>query len=508
MVDAYPTPSRREALQALQARYSSLFPAAHVPGLELFAVQPGAAMEHSFQTYIEHLEATVEHKVLREYWSTAEVPSAFLTDAVTLGDPLAYSDGSVNEMFLHTLALKDARLVALTDGRADAEHKSQALRVTDREHPKTLNNALFEFTAEVIIARILNFLVTAFPYTVTPHFTTFLGCFRANARLLGDRKGGERVFAMYERAHNSLNRQFDEEFRAGTACPLRLGARLFAIIFSLAAASHTTGFSHNDLGLRNIMERAVDGTAYAGAHWAYKLRNVPRYVILPPEAHADQMVEIIDFGRSTFTPVEPDSPTSTNALRFVYDVGEMLTDLVDLYHESAPRSRRCDPVNALIIAVAERIAVWPKRQQKGASVALARDIYERWHTDDPVAGLGFLFKAFFHVPAPAGVIPLVVAIAPSENLLAVVPIGEPLTAELARIWGAVAGARANSSNRCRTCAAPAVHVTEGGKHGFCGVDCYHVFYNQRGNKRKREDEEAMTTGNRKKMKTDKTKNFL
>jgi hypothetical protein len=276
------------------------------------------------------------------------------------------------------------------------------------------------------------------------------------------------------------------------------------IIFTLATASHTVGFSHNDLALRNIMERAVDGTAYAGAHWAYKLRNVPRYVILPPEAHANQMVEIIDFGRSTLTNVEPDSPTSANALRFVYDVGEMLTDLVDLYHESAPRSRRGDPVNALIIAVGERIAAWPKRQQKGADVALARDIYERWHTDDPIAGLGFLFKAFFHVPAPAGVTPLVVAIAPSENLLAVVPAGEPFIAELARIWGVVAGARrASSSNRCRTCAAPATHVTEGGKHGFCGVDCYHVFYSQ-GGKRKREDEESEDRGNSKKMRRDTT----
>jgi hypothetical protein len=504
MTDAYPTLSRREALQGLQASYPSLFPAMHVSGLELFAVQAGGAMEHGgVQAFFDHLEVAVEHKVLREYWPlVVSTTNAFLADAVTLGEQLVYNDGSANEMLLHTLRLKDTRLVALTDGRAEAVLKSQALRVTDREFPKTLNNALFEFTAEVIVARLLNFLVTAYPHTVTPHFTTFLGCFRQNVRILGT-KGGERVFAMYERAHISLQRQLEQEFRAGTACPRRLGARLFAIIFSLAAASHIAGFSHNDLALRNIMERAVGGTVYAGAHWAYKLRDVPCYVIVPPEAHGDQMVEIIDFGRATLTNVEPDSPTSTNALRFVYDVGEMLADLVDLYHETAPRSRRGDPVNALVIAVAERIAAWPKRQQKDASVTLARAIYDKWHTDDAVAGLGFLFGAFFHMPAPPGVTPLVVAIAPSDNLLTV-GREEPLVAELARIWHVAGAHRAYAPNRCRTCASPATHVTENGKHGFCGMDCYHVFYGQRKRKRDEEDEDDNVQKKKKKSRRDET----
>lgn len=491
MTDAYPTRVRQEALQVLQASYPAQFPVAHVAALELFAVQPGDAMERDgVQAYTDYLEDAVEHKVLHEYWSSA----TGLNGTVALGEQLVYSDGSVNAIRLHALTLNDARLIALTDGSARAVLKSQELRVTDREQPKTLNNALFEFTTEVIVARLLNLLVTAYPHTVTPHFTTFLGCFKAN----------KRAHAAYERADISLQRRMEHEFRAGTACPRRLGARIFAIVFSLAAAAHAFGFSHNDLGLRNIMERAVEpGMAYASAHWAYKLRDVPRYVIVPPEAHGNQMVEIIDFGRASLTAVAPDAPTSSIALRFAYDVGEMLTDVVDLYNENAPRARRGDPLSALIIAIAARLVTWPKRggARTGAPLALAREIYTKWHTNDPVAGLGFLFESFFHVPAPDGVLPVIVGIAPSDNVLACVD-NDPFVTELARIWRVeAAGRRPYSPKRCRTCASVAANVTENGKHGFCDVDCYHVFYAAKRKRDEAEEEEGQRTSKRKRMDT-------
>lgn len=499
MTDARPTWARKDALLSMQARFPSLFPVKHVQALESYTVKPGPAMEEGgIQAYVDYLEVTVAHHILRDSWpkeGDAEI-TAFLTDAITLGEKLTYSDGSVNEMRVHTLALKDGSMMTLADECTEAVLKSQELRVTDREAPKTMNNALFEFTTDVIIARLLNLLLTVYPHTVTPHFTTFFGCFRRSAKLVDatSRPGTERVYSAFERGHVSLHVQLEREYASASGvCPTRLKARLFAIISALAAASHVLGISHNDLALRNIMERNVTDTAYAGAHWAYKLRNVPRYFVVPPTAHAGHMIKIIDYGRATITESEPDSANSANALRFAYDVRELLNDLLELHVMRVTDQKRADPLNVLMAQITTRIATWPQRPHSESdpnlredAKAAAQEIYQKWHTDDAAFGLGFLF-ADFRIAAPAGVTPIVVSIAPNENILRATK--DPFALELARIWGVeapAAGKRiAYSVQSCRTCASPSTHATENGKHGFCGTDCYRVFYGKL--KRKRSD---------------------
>lgn len=492
MTDAHPTWARGEALAALQARFPSLFSGDHIQALESYTVRPGRAMESGgIDAYVSHLEATVAHHTLRDCWPKEEREAqlhAFLTEVVTLGEKLVYSDGSVNEMLLHVLTVKDASMMALADGSTEAVLKSQELRVTDRESPKTMNNALFEFTTEVIIARLLNLLLTAYPHTVTPHFTAFFGCFRESAKLV-DVRGRERVYSMFERGHVSLRLRLEQEYASvGGVCTARLKARLFAVISALAAASHVLGISHNDVALRNIMERNVTGTAYEGAHWAYKLRNVPRYFIVPPTAHAAHMIKIIDYGRASVTESEPDSVNSTNALRFAYDVWEFLDDLLELHSMRVTNNDRNAPLNVLMTQISSRIATWPHRplpesdlKLREGAVSAAQEIYHKWHTDDPAFGLGFLF-ADFRNAAPPGVTPVIVSVAPNENVLRVTK--DPLVLELARVWGTETVPCANSVRQCRTCASPSAHATENGKHGFCGADCYRVFYGRLKRKRR------------------------
>jgi hypothetical protein len=476
MTNAYPTEARRAALTALQAQFAFLFPAAHAdPGLEAFAVVPGAAMEQSYQTYFDFVEATVKPRQVLDMWPVMDESEidTFFSEAVALDGPLPYKDPSVNAVVLHALTLKDARLVTLADGGTSAVLKSQPYRGTAKAHPGTLNNALFEFTTEVIMARLLNALVTAFPYTVTPHFATFLGCFRsATLTKAKKKKKGARVFALFERAHVSLNTLLEDLFEQEAITPAQLGALVFMVLFTLAAASHVAGAALNDMHLGNVMVRYVTGTKYAGAHWAYKLLGEARYVILPPSAHGNRMVEIIDLGRATLTDAEPDSASSTNAHRFVQDVLTMLEDVLATYQDVCQPEAGGGSVRDVMDQLNARYRHW---KTAGHTPEGARAIYQKWHTNDAQYGLGFLFAAFVGVPAPRGVQPLIVGITPSDNLLAVAD--DALATQLARLWKVPRReARAYSPERCRVCASPAVHTTEEKTLGFCGLDCFQVHY--------------------------------
>jgi hypothetical protein len=479
MTDAYNPTLRLSALKRVQTTHPFLFPAAHVKsGLGTFAIGPGESLDKSMDEYVQFIDDTYTKKDLLAMWPKIEKRAldAFLSTAISVDKQLTYNDTSINEMILYAVTLKDRDLITLADDRHEAVLKSQRERASDLARPETINNAFFEFTNEVIVSRLLNSLVTSFKHTVTPHYTTFLGCFKSND--LPKKGNGAHVFALYERAKLSLKDYVVEHFKHNTLDPAKFGVIIFTTVSALAASSHVLGKAHNDLHLGNIMMREVANTKYADSHWAYKLRDMIQYIIIPPTMHDNLMVEIIDEGRATLTTVEPDSPGSQNALRFVLDVRHMLEDVVRMYleHRTKPVAK---PIADVMTKIESLLVKWPLRttspRKREKDTMVVNAIYRGWHNEE---FLGFLFYHFMGKKAPTNIKPLVVSITPEENILAHAG-DDPMVAELATLWKIPQGMkRAYSVLNCRTCTSPSQYATENQTHGFCGVDCYNVFYGE------------------------------
>jgi hypothetical protein len=503
--EAYAPEKRRAALLALQERYPALFPSVHAaPGLDKYAVKPGDAMEISSSKYfaavdenkfeslvdmwpqapVSYLASFLETLFDLAWWrkkqqQQQEKPIAptivqdttnLLTAGMTVEKQLTYADSSINAMVLYAVTFKDPDLIALADGRNRGVVKSQTFVLESPLKAGTVNNSLFEFTNEVIVSRLLNALVTAFKHTATPHFTTFLGCFKSDGSddtAIG--KGQMRVFAVYERA----NRSFYDLLEGGNLEVDHLACLLFQVIFSLAVANFTLGYSHNDLHCGNVMVRDVDGTRYQDRCWAYKMRKDATFKYIDAAFHHNQMVEIIDEGRATLTAKEPESPGCSNRLRFAYDVEHLLRHTLKEYtHKNSFSDRERDVLRTLrkVRDCLPNKNKKPIVREYPPRAEVAHAFYTLWHTDDPTYGLGPAFEAFLNTRKQGR--PLVVAIAPNDTILTV---NEPMAADLPRIWGIQQGMK-RAAFSCRTCLAPAAYATENQTHFFCGRDCYHVFY--------------------------------
>lgn len=475
--DEFVTWGRRVALQRLQADYPALFPAAHLdPGLRRFASDPALPMAKGSEQdkYFDHVWNGYKPEELEAMWAFAPPgPSvlqflkqllflgplvenerdAYLARSVVVEGRLKYSDSSVNEMALYAIGFVDDRLVALADGRKKGIIKAQQYRLLDADG--TINNALFEFTNEVIVSRLLNTLVTAFKYTATPHFTTFLGCFRSsNLSGLSWFSGPSFVYAAYERADRSVGWLLE---RGHVSLDL-FRSLLFQVAYTLHVASYTLGYAHNDLHPGNVMVRDVTGTRYADCVWAYKLRDRAEYVFIEPAYHDNLMVEIIDQGRATINAHAPEAPASLHRENFAVDVrtfGE--TCIMDLPFKQAAEI-------ADLQLVLQKLPTNSKPRTRAKVVS--REFYANWLTSVPT-----LFKPFtdYVVPGAPGLLPpIVVGIAPADTLAS--QPDEPFAVALGDLWQLGRGMkRTRGMNACVTCLAPAA-----GPHTFCGPDCERV----------------------------------
>jgi hypothetical protein len=504
--DAYASETRRDALRRVEERHPALFSPKQIePGLKRYAIAPSAAMEKHLDTYWQFIDAlpfsatalgdiwpdsgnagdnsdsvlTSFLNMFRRWWSPLDQLSS-VTEDLNVEAALGYdANTSLNAVSLYRASLIHEDLITLADGRRDAIIKSQRYIVDEPGYEGHLNHSLFEFNNEVVVSRLLNTLVTAWPHTVTPHFTTFLGAFQKT------HLGETRVFAVYERAHETLK----EALRRNLPWDM-LGAILFQLMSTFAAASTTLGYAHNDAHLGNVMLRKVDGTRYANAMWAYKLRGVDRFIFIPPELHYNHMVEIIDQGRATIGEYAPNDIRSTHALRFAYDMRNMLGHLINALAE---RETENDPLLKLLytryLNIPRRTEDSPlvapglyniddtaPRHTRNGNLLAAHTLLTRWATDDPDYGFAEFFKPFIHLTGGVAKRPLVVSVAPGDTILSV---RDPMTEILAGIWGVPTHTMTDVSfSKCKTCFSEAKFTTEERKFGFCGKDCYRVFYGE------------------------------
>jgi len=492
--DARAVAGRKAAWLHLVKTYPKLFPATLVtPGLRQFAVGPSAGFRKGYDGYwaytpanIEAMWTEVDSSLFSQFlklfmqleptdglffsllWGQEKSDmDVYLMDAATFGQPLGFTDGSANNMQLYALTLKDPTLIAMADERTGAVIKAQPLIAAEPKYPGEANASMLEFTNEVVVSRLLNTLVTAWPHTATPHFTAFLGCFKRRGvpDAIRPMFQSSRVFAVYERANTSFT-----SIVSGDKPPSAyFNALIFQALFTLEVAAYTLGYAHNDLHTGNIMVRDVTGTRYADRVWAYKLRGRPGFWFIHPAAHQNKMVEIIDQGRATIEAVPPEHIDSAYKENFANDVRRLFANLL---------------LNLPQLAACKRIVdLLPDHDGPRAPNAHSRLFYERWFTDDPTYGLqGVLTRSGIspNGPAQGEEPPIVVAIAP-EDTLATRP-DEPMAVELGNIWGLAQGMKRTRRMdeqylACVTCRAPAYHALhkEGKEVGFCGRDCARVY---------------------------------
>ncbi len=521
--DEYLPALRQAAFARLRGKHPGLFPSRFVTGVEEYAVRPGAAMAKSLFDWHEYVTAHTTPDALAAMWPMTDqedVDRFFAADSVARGEALGLVDDSINKMSLIAANLIDSDMCVLADGRSNCIIKSQPLATRDPKHRRLMNPALHEFTNEVIVSRMLNGLVTSFPHTVTPHFTTFLGCF-ATPDLLKHRSGEKdmRVYSVFERANKSVALLLKENLRSGDPLTAqRFGGICFQTASALAAGLAVAGVAHNDLHAGNVMVRDVTGTLYANRPWWYKLQDIPEYRSAPPGLHENNMVEIIDLGRATVTSETPDSHAAH--ARFLADVRVFLAAVAKV----AEKNPVADPgISAYFAAMAAFVATMPgeylddpkmyivagKETSVQATKAWAAHFWTKWSTDDPTYGLGFLFNQFmpptpattvtwveyivdmvkvfiYRAPANTALKPVAVSIVPGpEETLA--STNHEMAPTLRRLWklqepateepdGRRIRPRRRSFGACRTCASkPRFETADAHAHPFCGHHCYEVF---------------------------------
>ncbi len=519
----YSPMARRKAFVRFQKRHALLFPEWHFDEetMRIFCMEPSKYA--NLQTYWTYVDKA--HPALLSYWQstvTSETIQRLLQTELSIEriiKPGDYNDTSINGMWLYTVRMQsDATLkdlLPMTDGRRLLIIKSQALAddvdrvipenwadgLTPEQHEfrRLLNRATyhgyhagFEFTNEIILTRLLNTLVTGFRYTVTPHFTTFLGSFVGGEILneTGEQdKKSRRLHAIYERADRSLKdvtNDYDTE-------PMPLGefaALLFQVLTALEAAARMVGFRHRDPHMGNIMARAVDGTKYADCVWLYKRAGQSKYYFIAPEHHQNRMIEIIDLGRSTIKDAEPRNREAMVASQFAQDAKYILVEaqkIVLFWYDMKIDQKLWRQVH-------EELAVTIARQLTDEKDHVG--FLRRWPTLMPTLFSVFCkntVEDFMSVDAAAdddenmpGLIAM--SICPEDDILASMPMATKLSRDneeqdddvvlfgrsLQKLWKIRQGMKRTTYATCVVCRAPAEWETK--DHHFCGQDCYYLHH--------------------------------
>jgi hypothetical protein len=98
---------------------------------------------------------------------------------------------------------------------------------------------------------------------------------------------------------------------------------LWQTTFAVRAVLQLFGFENKDWARKHVMFTDMRGTPYANRPWAFRLRGQRAYVLLPPEAHQNYLVKLIDFGMSELaTPLgdgDDDATARPDLERFAVD---------------------------------------------------------------------------------------------------------------------------------------------------------------------------------------------
>jgi hypothetical protein len=149
----------------------------------------------------------------------------------------------------------------------------------------------------------------------TPHFAIGIDAFADEHREQQQQQYKYRIYLVSERAHVSV----------ADSGPTGLNAHMiqtFQTWFSFEGGNRIEGFSHNDAHGENRMLRSVEGTPFANRNWLYARpmdthSDPPRIGLfrIPASAHQNQLVEIIDFGRSMASRPYRQAPPRNQAMR-------------------------------------------------------------------------------------------------------------------------------------------------------------------------------------------------
>ncbi len=482
--EAYEPESRRDALAAHQAQYPALFPLWQLDTntLTLFATGPSQLfLERGLAGYWDYVDKTPADPLA--YWDVREVhpPPGLFDVTLRLAEivkPGAYADTSINNMWLYKAKMRfSVKLSGMTDGRPLAIIKSQAIA----PYNYALGHSVFEFTNEVLVARLLNTLVTGFRYTVTPHFTTFLGSFACNEITKIDGTvdaSNKRLYAIYERADTSF-KSFLLAHRETSPDVAEVGTLVFQVLVSLEAAARLLGFAHNDAHFGNVMIRAVKGTAYHNRIWAYKRAGHPNYYFLAPQQHKNNFVEIIDLGRATIMAEEPSETTA--AQRFARDARDVVVLLTALagHWQKRKDGHAWKVARPFLNAVVEQLST-------ASQASLKEQFLREW----PESTLGRVLFTHLRDWDMSGATtklqllpPLVVSVTPEATLVDATGTGSDVVASvqaLKQAWhnNLMVVEYTTPLMRCVTCLAREpryVSVNEEALY-FCGRDCHRVHY--------------------------------
>ncbi len=499
-LEPYTPRSRSDALEEFQKKCPSLFPdwPLEEATLRTFLMDPVEHwMRQSLNGYWRHV--SMAHPPLLPYWDLTRTnpPFDLLQEVLQLEaiiKPGQYKDRSLNGMWLYKAQMRSqwTPLSAMTDGRTTVIIKSQAIRLnvdsamedkvgatTDGGTKVTIKprdrdnfyHSVFEFTNEVVIARLLNTLVTGFEYTVTPHFTTFLGAFACNeiTSLEGDiHPTNKRIHAIFERADRSI-----EDFFKGLTKPpivFEFGALLFQLLSALEAGCRLAGLVHRDLNSGNWMLRQVEGTAYADRIWSYKRFGRETFYFITPEYHRNRFIEIIDFGRSTIA--DGRKPSVERAAQgFTLDVLYVLNDLL-VFSEAWETDDDDDAWTTVRNLLYET-------QTSLSDEKTQRQFFAHW----PESKLGqVLFTPFVKPRNMADPqTPLVVGYVPQGTLVDAPGRGRDVRTVrevLPRLWKLQNAEKTRYSRQCVGCFSSAAHKTtvDDKETFFCGHDCYSLHY--------------------------------
>ena len=160
-------------------------------------------------------------------------------------------------------------------------------------------------------------------YTITPHFASVIDFFTAPAAAIpyaDPDVPDERIptgplaewacYAVTEFCSETVHR-FVTQGRADAYTDENVAALCWQINTALEAAAYVLDVHHGDVHLNNVMLRHVHDTPYGHKTWAYKRALDQKYYFLPPSAHLNHFVEIIDFGRAVLEP---------RAVRVIYNM--------------------------------------------------------------------------------------------------------------------------------------------------------------------------------------------
>lgn len=489
MEDVITTESRRDALLAWQREQPRFFKESLLrDGLQLFAIEPAKAMQQSTKKYFAKAETLFLR--MSAFWmqhSTQtgnDIPQLFFDGTFKIDaflKPGQYNDSSVNDMWLYKIQVAKPVLRTLADGRNLAIVKSQNTQDSVFEQCQSL----FEFSNEILVTRVLNCLVTSFEYTVTPHFTVFMGSYIAPEMLLNgppslfqrikasllsyetappdgvDKAASDatyrfRMYAIYERADESLHSMLPRLFLDKAFTPTQLGSLVFQILSAMEAATRVLGWSHNDAHLGNIMVRSVVGTPYENRTWGYKRAFDPQYYYITPQDHRNLMIEIIDQGRATISPEEPEKHANARFNRDAWKVlGHVENIFTTFYANGRVRGKDWDHAHFELLQ-----AVLSQKTH-------ARDFIDTWPR--------VVFSDAFH-GLPNN--PIIMSIVPDVNILQSLR-NDPettLVAETLQLaWGVKQGVKRVREVSCPVCFSTSVKY-EAEDIAFCGKDCYHVHY--------------------------------